>query len=254
MGEVFTQLLPRPTFSSAQRRLRLHAFLNKARSAAMSVTVVFAAVRPSPSRRGVARYLSKLLAQVWLVGEPASQRYITQRRLSLQHVLSRQLDATPDHEGMRGVAESAPEGAREMRFAKLHKRAEIGDRYRICDMTINIGTHFACLPSEQAPSYVWGRLRDFGINLLPQQRGGFKYSAVNRLSVIKLTSGGIEQRDYAVHPFAWPCRSDPRHSLCLPEVSVHNLLHTPPAAASVDVTGTSLNKTYRQVFMFQDCY
>ena len=67
----------------------------------MSVTVFFAAVRASPGRRGVPRYLSKLFTQVWLVGESASQRYITQGRFSLQHVLSRQLDATPDHEGMR---------------------------------------------------------------------------------------------------------------------------------------------------------
>jgi hypothetical protein len=67
----------------------------------MSLTVIFAAVRASPGRRGVPRYLSKVLAQVWLVGESASQRYVTQRRVSLQHVLSRQLDAPPDHEGMR---------------------------------------------------------------------------------------------------------------------------------------------------------
>jgi hypothetical protein len=67
----------------------------------MSVTDIFAAVRASPRRRGVPRYLSKVLAQVWLVGKSAPQRYITQGRFSLQHVLSRQLDATPDHEGMR---------------------------------------------------------------------------------------------------------------------------------------------------------
>jgi len=46
------------------------------------------------------RYLSKVPAQVRLVGESASQRNITQRRFSLQHVLSRQLDATPDDEGI----------------------------------------------------------------------------------------------------------------------------------------------------------
>jgi hypothetical protein len=38
---------------------------------------------------------------MWLVGEAASQRDIAQRRFSLQHLLSRQLDAPPDHEGMR---------------------------------------------------------------------------------------------------------------------------------------------------------
>jgi hypothetical protein len=71
-------------------------------------------------------------------------------------------------------------------------------------MTVNIGTHFPRLPGAQAPSSVWSRLRDFGINLLPQQRGCFKYRSVNRLFVIKLTNSRIEQRDYVVHPFAWP--------------------------------------------------
>lgn len=46
-------------------------------------------------------YLSKVFAQVWLVGESASQRYVAQRRFSLQQVLSCQLDATPDHECVR---------------------------------------------------------------------------------------------------------------------------------------------------------
>jgi hypothetical protein len=92
-----------------------------------------------------------------------------------------------------------------MRFAELHKRAEIRDEYWTCDMTVNIGTHFPRLPGAQAPSSVWSRLRDFGINLLPQQRGCFKYRSVNRLFVINLTNGRIEQRDYVVHPFARPC-------------------------------------------------
>jgi hypothetical protein len=67
----------------------------------MSVSVSFAAVRAPPGCRGVPRYLSKVLTQVRLIGEPALQRDIAQGRFSLQHVLSRQLDATPDHEGMR---------------------------------------------------------------------------------------------------------------------------------------------------------
>jgi hypothetical protein len=79
----------------------LHLLLKKSWWTAMSVTVIVAVMRASPGRRGVPRYLSKVLAQVWLVGESALQRYITQGRFSLQHVLSRQLDATPDHEGMR---------------------------------------------------------------------------------------------------------------------------------------------------------
>jgi hypothetical protein len=98
-----------------------------------------------------------VLAQVWLVGESASQRNITQRSFSLQHELRRQLDATPDHEGMRRPSESAPKSAREMRFAELHKRAKIRDKYWPCDITINIGTHFARLPAAQAAPFIWSR-------------------------------------------------------------------------------------------------
>ena len=140
-----------------------------------------------------------------------------------------------------------------MRFAELYKRAKIRDQYGTCDMTINIGAHFARLPGAQAPSSVWSRLRDFGINLLPQQRGGFKYRAVNRLFVMQLTHSRIEQCDDVVHPFAWRRRTYLRDSLRLSEVRLHNLLHTPLAAAPLDVTGTSLNSTDRLVLMFQDC-
>jgi len=45
--------------------------------------------------------LSKVLAQVRLIGEAALQRNIAQGRFSLEHVLSRQLDAAADHEGVR---------------------------------------------------------------------------------------------------------------------------------------------------------
>jgi hypothetical protein len=108
-----------------------------------------------------------------------------------------------------------------MRFAELYKRAKIRDQYRTCDMTINVGTHFARLPGAQAPSSVWSRLRDFGINLLPQQRGGFKYRAVNRLFVIQLTDSRIEQRDDVVHPFMRLCRTDLRTSGGLVNVHIH---------------------------------
>jgi hypothetical protein len=122
-----------------------------------------------------------------------------------------------------------------MRFTELHKRAKIRDKYWTFDMTINISTHFACLPGAQTPFSVWSCVRGFGINLLPQQRGGFKYRAVNRLFVIQLTDSRIEQRDYVVHPFAWPCRTYLRDSQRLSEVHLHNSLHTPPAARPLDV-------------------
>jgi hypothetical protein len=122
-----------------------------------------------------------------------------------------------------------------MRFAELHKRAEIRDKYRTCDMTINIGTHFARLPGAQAASSVCSRLRDLGINLLPHQPGGFKDRAVSRLFAVKLTNSRIEQRDYVVHPFSWPCRGDLRHSLRLSEVSLHK--PTPHISPGVDAPG-----------------
>jgi hypothetical protein len=167
---------------------------------------------------------------MWLVGESALQRYVAQRRFRLQHVLSRELDASPDHEGMRRLSKGAPKGAREMRFAQMNKLAEFRDKHRTCDMTINVVTHFARLPRAQAPPSAWSRSRGFGIDLLAQQRGCLNYRAVNCLLVIYLTHSRIEQRDYVVHPFAWPCRTYLRDSLCLSEVSAHNLLQTSPAA------------------------
>jgi hypothetical protein len=135
MGVTAMHVIPRRLYSSAA----VH-------QSASLVTVIFPAVRAPPSGRGVPRYLAKVLAQVWLVGESAFQRYVTQGRFCLQHVLSRQLDASPNHEGMRWLSEGASKGAREMRFAELHKRAKIRDKYRTCDMTMDIGKHFARLP------------------------------------------------------------------------------------------------------------
>src|ERR1700730_15313552 len=102
-GETFPVFPPSPWISRNLRPgsflswysipgvpLTLHVSLKKSRCAAMSGTVIFAAVRASPRRRGVPRYLSKVLAQVRLIGEPALQRDIAQGCFGLQHVLSRQ--------------------------------------------------------------------------------------------------------------------------------------------------------------------
>lgn len=53
-----------------------------------------------------------------------------------------------------------------MRFATLKERAEIGDEYRPCDMTINIVTHLARLPGQQAPSSVGNLSRSWRFYLL----------------------------------------------------------------------------------------
>jgi hypothetical protein len=77
-----------------------------------------------------------------------------------------------------------------MRFAELNKRAEFRDRHRPCDTTIDVVTHLARLPGGQAPSSVWSRLRNFGNNLLTQQRGCFKQRTLGWVYlVVKLTKG-----------------------------------------------------------------
>ena len=55
------------------------------------------AVRASPCRRGLARGLPEVLAQVCLVDEAASQGNVAQRRIGGEHVLSGQFDA-PSHD------------------------------------------------------------------------------------------------------------------------------------------------------------
>ena len=61
-----------------------------------------------------------------------------------------------------------------MRFAALNERAEIRDQDRRCDMTINIVTHLARLPGQQAPSSVGTVSRCWWMNLSSQQEGCFK--------------------------------------------------------------------------------
>jgi hypothetical protein len=86
----------------------------------------------------VPRCLSEELAQMRLVSESALQRYIAQGRFSLQHVLSRQLDASPDHEGMRWLSEGVPRdrkcrGRRVLRGVPVKSApngAEIDDRFQ----------------------------------------------------------------------------------------------------------------------------
>jgi hypothetical protein len=100
------------------------------------------------------------------------------------------------------------------------------------------------VPAKRAgPPHVWGRSRDFGTNLLAQQRGGFKYRAMNRLFVIQLTDSRVEQRDYVVHPLMRLCRTDLRtsggpandHNHCyhLPKASRSTINPVPGARASV---------------------
>ena len=83
--------------------------------------------RASPRRWSLSGDLSKVLAQMRLIYKSTAQRDVTKGCIRLKHVLSCQLDPTPNYKGMGGVPERSPEGARKMRFAALHKSAQIRD-------------------------------------------------------------------------------------------------------------------------------
>jgi hypothetical protein len=127
------------------------------------------AFRTSPGGWRFPSDRSKVLAQMRLIHKSTSKRNVTQRHIGLQHVPSSQFDATPDYEGVGGVPECASKGARKVRFAALNECAEIRDEYRPCDMTINIVTHLARLPGQQAPPSVGALSRSRRLNLLSQQ-------------------------------------------------------------------------------------
>jgi hypothetical protein len=58
-----------------------------------------------------------------LIDKSDLKRNVAQRHIGLKHVLGSQFDATPDHKGVGGAPECAPEGAREVRFAAPHQCA-----------------------------------------------------------------------------------------------------------------------------------
>ncbi len=126
-------------------------------------------MRTSPGRWGLPRGLTEVFAQVRLVIEAALQRNVTQGRIGRKHVLSGQFHAASHDEGVRWLPERTLEGSREVRWAALNERADIRDENRLCDMTIDIVTHLARLPGQQALSSVWRLLRGWGIDLLSQQ-------------------------------------------------------------------------------------
>jgi hypothetical protein len=110
-----------------------------------------------------------VLAQVRLVAEAAAQSNVAQGRIRRQHELSGQFHTTSHQESVRRLPEGALEGAGEVRFAALKECAEIRNEYRPCDMTINIVTHLAYLPRQQAPPSVGNLSRSMRIDLLSQQ-------------------------------------------------------------------------------------
>ena len=118
------------------------------------VLIMVRPVRTSPGCGGLPRGLPEVLAEVRLVGEAALQRDVAQARISREHALSRQFHATSHQENMWRLPEGALERAGEIRLAALNERAKIRYEYRPCDMTIDIGTHLARLPRQQAPASI----------------------------------------------------------------------------------------------------
>lgn len=109
-----------------------------------------------------------------------------------------------------------------MPFAEINERAEIGDKYPIRDVIINIGAHFARLPAWQADLADRSLLREFKSSRLTQQRGCLEYCAASCLFVIKLTSSCIEERNNAAHPVGRLWLTEPRIARRLANRNIHS--------------------------------
>ena len=108
-----------------------------------------------------------------------------------------------------------------MRFAALNERAKIRDEDRPCDMTINIVTHLARLPGQQASPSVGNPSRSWRLDLLSQQCGCFKQCVLCRVClVVKLTNSCLKERNHPVHPFARSRRTGFRYCQRLFEVTI----------------------------------
>jgi hypothetical protein len=157
-----------------------------------------------------------------LIHESTLKRNLAQGRISLKHVLSSQFDATPHHKCMWGAPECAPEGARKVRFATMHERAEIRDKYATGDMPVEMVEHLSSLPCQQTLFSLVGTLfRGLRVHLPAQQRGCFTYRAVRRLFVVKLTDGRIQQGYYMVDPVPRSHLTDVQTDLPLADFNLH---------------------------------
>ena len=83
-----------------------------------------------------------------VIDKSGSKRNVAQRHIGIEHVLGSQFDATPDHEGVGGVAECSFEGARKVRFAALDERTQVCDQYSVRNMPIDMLEHFPGLPCQ----------------------------------------------------------------------------------------------------------
>jgi hypothetical protein len=157
-----------------------------------------------------------------LIHKSTFKRNLAQGGISLQHVLSSQFDAASHHKCVWGVPECAPEGARKVRFAALHERAEIRDKYATGDMPVDMVEHLPSLPCQQTLfSVVRTLFRGPRVHLPAQQRGRFNYRAVRRLFVVKLTNGRIQQGYYMVHPVPRSPLTERQSDLPLADFRLH---------------------------------
>ena len=136
-----------------------------------------------------------------LIHKSTSKRNVAQRHLGLKHVLGGQVDATADYEGVGGVTEGAPKGARKVRFAAQYQSAKICDQNASGDVPLDVVHHLPNLPWQQTFfSIIRGSCRRLWINLPSQQRGCLEYRTVRGLFLVKLRDGRIQQRQDIVHP------------------------------------------------------
>jgi predicted nucleic acid-binding Zn-ribbon protein len=157
-----------------------------------------------------------------LIHESTPQRNLAQGHIGLKHGCGSQFDATPDHEGMRGVAECGPESARKMRFAAPNQSTQIRDAYATGDMPVDIVEHLEHLPCQQALSRAARNSNHrLWIKLTAQQRGCREYRAMRRLFLVKMADDTVKQGDSIVQPITGSVRGDPPTGLCFVGLSLH---------------------------------
>ena len=74
-------------------------------------------------------------------------------------------------------------------------------RYARAEVTIDMLTHLSHLPGEQSLSSGRRLGHSLRIDLLAQQRSGFKNHALSWLFGLQLTSSRVEQDEHSMHPF-----------------------------------------------------
>jgi hypothetical protein len=144
-----------------------------------------------------------------LIHKSTFERDVAQSLIGAKHVFGRQFDAAPDHESMGGVPERASKHARKVRLAARHQCAQIRHRDATGDVPVDVGEYLSSLPCQQTLfAIVPGLFGSLRINLPSQKRGCLEYRSMRSLSLVKVTDGCIQQRNYNVHPAIGSMLSD----------------------------------------------